>query len=276
MTVVQSQIEVLAGIPQLDVCERVASTLLKPLLKHGLRVSEGPTITAETGLSPLNDFMVERPNFTARGRMKVEAMFSWATRQVPGIPSLGSLATISKVGTVSEAAQLSAMIETMKELSAPIAYLDVRHTDALRNRRNHHRTVFQGQKSKGEDKRFGIYRGLSGIGWRTLIGPDLVDHFGEDALSSLPASLAQKVARSIWLLTPSESPQDWLSNEWCAGEREIIQTLGVEKFFDPATGALPSAMPNIRPLSPHPVKLLAPDATSTKGPFLNYNGYVEG
>lgn len=275
MTMIQSKIFVLSGIPEPTVRDYIASLLLEPLLPFGVRVYEGPHIANESGLAPLNDFMVQRPNFTARGRKKVEVIFSWADKKHPGIPTLGSLTTFINAQAASSQSLLNALIAVVKKLEAPFAYLDHLGFETFRDRQNHHRSIFQDQKGPGEDKRFGVFRGLSGIAWRSVIGPDLVRFFGQDALASLKPSLARKIDDGVWVLTPCSLPDEWSSKIYCEGEREIIEALGRDKFFDPDTGALPTLFPDIRQMSPLPVKLRTAEAQTIKGPFDAYNGYTE-
>lgn len=275
MTVIQTKLIVLAGIPEPIIRANVASILLDLLLPFGVRVHQGPHATKETGLVPLNEFMVQRPNFVARGRKNVEVMFSWADKQHPGIPSLGSLTTFINAQAASSQSLLDALISVVQKLDAPTAYLDHLGFETFRDRQNHHRSVFQDQKGQGEDKRFGIFRGLSGIAWRNVLGPDLVRFFGQEALESLDSSLAEKIDDEVWVLTPCSLPEEWSSRAYCEGEREIIKTLGCDKFFDPDTGVLPTHFPDIRSISPLPVKLRTPAAKTIDGPFEAYNGYIE-
>lgn len=82
--------------------------------------------------------------------------------------------------------------------------------------------------------------GLSGIAWRTLLGPGLAELFGEASLEALPDTYAHLRA-GIWVLHGSDQPTEWSPTPTHVDqETATINALGADCFFDPATSDLPS------------------------------------
>lgn len=99
---------------------------------------------------------------------------------------------------------------------------------------------------------YGLCRGLAGVAHRMVLGDELVAMFGEDRLASLPGELASRHDAGRWVLTPTEDPLEWTYESWCPGEAAIIEALGKEHFYEPATNALPSVVPELPEVAPYP------------------------
>jgi len=76
----------------------------------------------------------------------------------------------------------------------------------------------------------GYHEGLVGLFWRNFFGPPLVRLFG-DRLKALPPERARDLG-GIWLVQPYDSPEQAGTDEARARERELIQLLGPECFYD--------------------------------------------
>jgi hypothetical protein len=76
----------------------------------------------------------------------------------------------------------------------------------------------------------GYDKGLVGLFWRNFFGPPLVRFFG-DRLKALPPDRARDLG-GIWLVEPYDFPEQAGTDEARARERELIQILGPECFYD--------------------------------------------
>lgn len=276
MAIVNCEIRPLSGIPAQDFLEKTASLLLEPFLNFGPRISEGPILSKETGLEPLNKFMIERPNFSARGRKNFEALFNWSRLQRSHPPLNGSLSTFIKFDAIEVDILLEALINAVKLLAAPIGYIDVWDNGYRLRHERHMRTYQEGHT--GIDRVFGDFRGFSGIPWKTVLGPDYVHYFGVENLSKLPSNLASEIADGFWLLTPCENHKDWTPEVWCEGEAQIIETLGADSFFKPASETQATRSPTYPTHSPLPIKIQRKVNPSDSGiniekEWLYLNGY---
>jgi len=79
----------------------------------------------------------------------------------------------------------------------------------------------------------GYDKGLVGLVWRNFFGPPLVRLFG-DRLKALPPERARDLG-GIWLVEPHDSPEQAGTDEARARERELIQLLRPECFYDQGT-----------------------------------------
>ena len=146
-------------------------------------------------------------------------------------------------------------------LSSPLAVLshdDVAGRPGWRGRQNSHKYALR-EALHSRAVRYGLFRGLAGVAHRTVLGDELVAMFGEERVASLPAELAFRHTSGRWVLTPTEDPLDWTCDEWCPGEAAIIQALGPEHFYNPATKALPSVVPELPKVAPYPCRTRDPE-----------------
>jgi hypothetical protein len=67
--------------------------------------------------------------------------------------------------------------------------------------------------------------------------------FGE-RLASLPSAYRQDFG-DIVLVQPYDSPQQWTTSEAQARERELIQLLGPDCFYDRERRLMPSRVPSV-------------------------------
>lgn len=105
--------------------------------------------------------------------------------------------------------------------------------------------------------RYGLFQGLAGVAHRTILGDELTALFGEDRLAALPPGMAHRRA-GRWVLTPTDDPLEWTYERWCEGEAAVIEMLGREHFFDPSTGALPTARASFAKVAPYPCRAKDP------------------
>jgi hypothetical protein len=73
--------------------------------------------------------------------------------------------------------------------------------------------------------------GLAGVFWRNFYGPPFVQMFGE-RLTTLPGEFKQDLGEGIVLVQPYELPIQAGTTEGVAREREILEHLGPECFYD--------------------------------------------
>lgn len=243
-----ASVEPLPGVPPTELIVDALATMARPIIDSKLTIDDGPQLTADGLESELAIFLAERPSFTAVGSGRTEMTVRWMDFVAPGLPRTGSINTYMTVDVDDIGPILEAVASAAQTLHAPFAYVD-QFDDGFRNRRAQHRTIYQ-QDQTGADRVFGLMRGFSGIAWRTVLGPATVEFFGADALGRLPDSLARQVADGYWLLTPCTHPDDWTPERYCDDERQIIETLGPNRFFDPETGALPTVLPVLPDVSP--------------------------
>ena len=90
--------------------------------------------------------------------------------------------------------------------------------------------------------------GLPGLFWRNFFGPLFVDMFGE-RLGSLPSEFKQELGDGIVLVQPYELPTLAGTPEAIARERQLIEHLGPECFYDHQHHRKPTRRP---PLPPSP------------------------
>ncbi len=145
-------------------------------------------------------------------------------------------------------------------LSSPLAVLshqDVPGRPGWKGRESSHMSALEEALQPGVQ--YGLFRGLAGVAHRTILGDELVAMFGEDRLASLPGELAFRHESGRWVLTPTEDPLEWTCEEWCPGEADIIEALGPEHFYNPATKALPSVVPKLPKVAPYRCRTRVPN-----------------
>ena len=269
MGILSLKIQPLPGIPVGSVLAELADVMVGPFLQFDPRVDEGPRLNVETGVAPLVEHLATWPEYSSVGRSKYEGSFSWNQFLRPNLPiATGSVTAFVDASAIEVDDVVQSMLKAMQVLQAPFGYVDL-DADQFRGRDNSHIQLFQEGKT-GSDRIVGLSRGLSGVPWRTAYGPALVDFFGVENLRSLPSELANEIADGFWLLSPCEQYEDWDPDHWCPGEEQIIETLGREKFFDPATGALPTVYASLPPVASIPVKTKQP---GSDGVWEFHNGY---
>ncbi|MBB3191860.1 hypothetical protein [Halomonas cerina] len=88
----------------------------------------------------------------------------------------------------------------------------------------------------------GYGEGLPGVFWRNFYGPDYVALFGE-RLEALPEGTARALDGGLWLVAPYAEPAEAFTPAGAAAERDVIETLGVECFYDFETDTPPQRFP---------------------------------
>jgi len=86
--------------------------------------------------------------------------------------------------------------------------------------------------------------GLPGLLWRNFFGPPFVDLFGE-RLATLPAEFKQELGDGIVLVQPYELPTQAGTPEGLARERQLIEHLGPECFYDHEHHRKPTRLPKL-------------------------------
>jgi hypothetical protein len=77
----------------------------------------------------------------------------------------------------------------------------------------------------------GYDEGLPGLFWRNFFGPPFIRLFGQ-RLDSLPPDCVQRLGDDLVLVQPYELPSQAGSPEADARERECVELLGPECFYD--------------------------------------------
>lgn len=89
--------------------------------------------------------------------------------------------------------------------------------------------------------------GLAGLYWRNFFGPPFVRMFGE-RLGSLPSDCVKDLGDGIVLVEPYPLPTDADTDAGKARERELIQLLGPECFYDHEHHVPPRKRPDLSDL----------------------------
>ncbi len=84
--------------------------------------------------------------------------------------------------------------------------------------------------------------GLPGLFWRNFFGPPFVRLFGQ-RLESLPPDRVQRLGEELVVIQPYELPTQAGSPEADAHERELIELLGPECFYDHERRQKPTRRP---------------------------------
>jgi hypothetical protein len=90
--------------------------------------------------------------------------------------------------------------------------------------------------------------GLAGLFWRNFFGPPFVQLF-EERLDSLPTEFKQELGEGIVLVQPYELPTQAGTPEGLERERQLIEHLGPECFYDHPHHRKPTRLPKL-PSSP--------------------------
>ncbi len=85
-----------------------------------------------------------------------------------------------------------------------------------------------------------------------LAGPDFVRLFGEEVLSSIGA----RDLGGSWLITGCDDPEEWTVQKRTPLEAKLVELLGSDYFFNPDTGALPTAVPIEFSSPPYPIYIV--------------------
>lgn len=247
MTLFRSEVRTLPGVPAPGVIIDAMLALLEPIAGDALRVDDGPLLSPATLATDLATLVAVRPQFSARGVDKAEFTMRWIDVVGTGVTMTGEIRTYANRTLDRTGPLIDALAAGARVTASPFAFLD-RFEGGFGDRHESHRAEYQ-QDKQGQDRMFGLLRGYSGVPWRTVLGPASVDFFGVEALDALPAELGRELSPGYWMLTPCEQPDDWTAEQYCDGERRIIETLGADRFFDPVTNALPTVVPTLPELS---------------------------
>jgi hypothetical protein len=87
--------------------------------------------------------------------------------------------------------------------------------------------------------------GLAGLAWRTFLGPPFVRLFGS-RLESLPPECVHRLGEELVVIQPYEFPSQAGFPEAGTRERELMELLGPECFYDHTRRQLPSRRPVLR------------------------------
>jgi len=128
----------------------------------------------------------------------------------------------------------------MRLLDSPLAFSAHVEDSYSKNRRRVPSDVGTEEVSNVSD----YSEGLAGVYWRNFYGPPFVDLFG-DRLGQLPAGTRQELEGGIVLVQPYALPTEAFTEAGKAREREFIQLLGPECFFDHGQVRPPTRRPRL-------------------------------
>jgi hypothetical protein len=154
---------------------------------------------------------------------------------------------ISWTTSAEEAAQpswrakhLRAVAELMRLLNAPLAIASLREEVKSKTQR-------WVRDDAGEELSFTVRapnEGLAGLFWRNFFGPPFVQLFG-DRLGSIPGHFKQELGDGVVLVQPYELPTQASTPAGLENERQLIEHLGPNCFYDHAHQRKPTRLPNL-------------------------------
>jgi hypothetical protein len=119
--------------------------------------------------------------------------------------------------------------ELMRLLGAPLAYSAWGDDLSRKTTR-----LIPGPNGFGQTETYTVRdysEGLAGLFWRNFYGPPFVQMFG-DRLNTLPSEFKQDLGDGIVLVQPYDLPTQAGTPEGAARERQIIDHLGPECFYN--------------------------------------------
>lgn len=233
---VHAEIRVSPGLPQLGVLESALGTFLAPIADRFELIENVGALDPEKAISAIASDIVRKIPYPVDVRGSGSVFFTAMLHPV-AYPRTGSLIAGFDSAAFDVEAIRSGMIEAAVLLGAPWAAI------WPPERARQHLSVYQ-ETAAQDEMWFDLHRGLSGVAPVTFLGPGVADFVGVEALQSLGDDIAGEVSRGNWVLTPCAF-DEWTTESWCEAEREVINVLGSEKFFDPAEPRLPSAGPTL-------------------------------
>ncbi|HYO54246.1 hypothetical protein [Archangium sp.] len=129
------------------------------------------------------------------------------------------------------------------------------------------KTQYEVQEEHGSYQEFTVRdhsEGLPGLFWRNFFGTPFVRLFGQ-RLETLPSDCVKHLGDALVLVQPYEFPSQAGSPEADARERELVEMLGPECFYDHERHQKPTRRPVLE-AETRPVRLkrgTRPDATSS-------------
>ncbi|WNG40324.1 hypothetical protein F0U61_46550 [Archangium violaceum] len=144
------------------------------------------------------------------------------------------------------AAHAEQVAEVMRLVSSPLAVAALGE-----DRERKTRLLVPSDDGLGSIETFTVLNyseGLPGLFWRNFFGPPFVRMFGE-RLASLPEDCRRPLAEGLVLVQPYEVPTEAGTEHGDARERELIEHLGPECFYDHAHQTPPTRRPVLDSLS---------------------------
>jgi hypothetical protein len=180
---------------------------------------------------------------TARTDRDFFQLYSAKSEAYPyiGTISWGTSATKGSQPDWREAHQ-GQVLEVMRLLGAPLALAAL---EGDRDRKVHR--LVPNADGFGSTQEFtvrGYGEGLAGVFWRNFYGPPFTRMFGE-RLNTLPGPLKQDLGEGLVLVQPYEQPGEAGTPEGVARERQIIEHLGPECFYDHEHHRKPTRVPDL-------------------------------
>ena len=126
-------------------------------------------------------------------------------------------------------AHLRQVLEVMRLMGSPLAQSAAEGDYTLKNQRMVPAPDGLGSMEEPTVRDYG--EGLAGLFWRNFFGPPFVRMFGE-RLNTLPAEFKQDLGGGIVLVQPYELPTQAGTPEAISRERQLIEHLGSECFYE--------------------------------------------
>jgi hypothetical protein len=175
---------------------------------------------------------------------KTDRDFFWISPVLEPViyPYTGKITWATSVGSAAQASWRAAHVqqvhEVMRLVHSSVAYSAV-EADLERKK---WRLIDRGDHQEEAPTVRGDDEGLAGLFWRNFYGPPFVRLFGE-RLSSLPAECLRRLGDEVVLVQPYELPTEAGTEAGVARERDLLQWLGPECFYNHEHHTLPARRP---------------------------------
>ena len=156
--------------------------------------------------------------------------------------------------------RVSALVDMLEAVFASVFVGDREQTMLVRSSRHMEATKDEHGRAAFP---FWARWGLPGLAYRSMLGRPFVESIGEDRLQAVGQDLAWPVG-GHWVVAGSAEPEDWSLDPMCDQERQLIDRLGPDCFYDVETGRLPSCLPSLPPHPSFPVSIRDAATGSTK------------
>jgi hypothetical protein len=219
--------------------------------RYGHADLANPLSLDERGLDALVAYYEEHRVLCVAAR--TDRDFIWIFPTLPDAPPYtGSVSWMTSASSASKtswrAAHAQQVAEIMRLVQSPLAVAGLEtDLDSKQWRLIDKSIPTNGEPFTYSEKEFTVRdysQGLAGLFWRNFYGPPFVRMFGP-RLRSLPPDSLQPLGEELVLVQPYALPTEAGTEASLSRERELIQLLGPECFYDHQRHTLPTRVPTL-------------------------------